>query len=137
LDSKGDAAKLEALGRQLAMHIAAANPAAVSLEDLDKAKVERERQVYLEQAQQSGKSADIVAKMVEGRLKKEYFKQVVLLMQDFVIDPEKTVEAAVKAAEKDIGAPVKISGFVRFALGEGIEKAQSDFAAEVAAMAKR
>ncbi|HWB47091.1 MAG TPA: translation elongation factor Ts [Hyphomicrobiaceae bacterium] len=134
LESTGDAAQLAALGRQLAMHVAAASPAAVTAEELDPALIERERGVYTEQAQASGKSADIIAKMVEGRLRKEFFQQVVLLQQTFLGaggDGKATVEQTVKAAEKSIGAPIKIAKFVRFALGEGIEKKDEDFAAEV------
>jgi elongation factor Ts len=134
LESTGDAAQLAALGRQLAMHVAAASPAAVTAEELDPALIERERGVYTEQAQASGKSADIIAKMVEGRLRKEFFQQVVLLQQTFLGaggDGKATVEQTVKTAEKSVGAPIKIAKFVRFALGEGIEKKDEDFAAEV------
>ena len=137
LESKGKHDVLEAFGRQLAMHIAAANPLAITADELDKSVIERERAVYTEQAQQSGKSPDVIAKMVEGRLRKEFFQQVVLMQQTFVIDGKETVEAAVKAAEKTAGAPIKVAAFVRYALGDGIEKDDTDFAAEVAAMAKR
>jgi elongation factor Ts len=135
LESTGDAAALMGLGRQLAMHVAAASPAAVTAEELDPALIERERGVYTEQAQASGKSADIIAKMVEGRLRKEFFQQVVLLQQTFLGaggDGKATVEQTIKAAEKSIGAPIKVAGFVRYALGEGIDKKDEDFAAEVA-----
>jgi len=127
------------IGRQVALHIAAANPQAISPEDLDKAVVERERQVYLEQAKASGKSEDIVGKMVEGRLRKEFFAQVVLLEQVFFGpggDGKMTVAQYIKDAEKVAGAPVKITGFKRYALGEGIEKKEDDFASEVAKLAK-
>jgi elongation factor Ts len=140
LESKGDKTAIAALGRQLAMHIAAASPAAVSAEQLDPALVERERAVYTEQAKASGKSADIIAKMVEGRLRKEFYQQVVLLQQTFLGaggDGKATVEQIVKAAEKTSGAPIKITKFVRYALGEGIDKKDEDFAAEVAAAAGR
>jgi elongation factor Ts len=136
LESKGDKSALMALGRQLAMHVAAASPAAVSAEELDPALIERERAVYTEQAQASGKSPEIIAKMVEGRLRKEFYQQVVLLQQTFLGaggDGKATVEQVVKAAEKGAGAPIKITKFVRFALGEGIDKKEEDFAAEVAA----
>ena len=138
LDSKGDKATLSAFGRQLAMHIAAANPAALTADELDPALIERERAVYTEQAKASGKPADIVAKMVEGRLRKEFYQQVVLMQQTFLGaggDGKATVEQMLKGVEKSAGAPVKIAKFVRYALGEGIEKKEDDFAAEVAAAA--
>ena len=133
LESKGDKAKLSEFGRQVAMHVAAANPLAVTPEELDKAVIEKERAIYLEQAKTSGKPQDIIEKMVEGRLRKEFFQQVVLLQQVFVLDGKATVEQAVKAAEQTVGAPIKITKFVRYALGEGIDKKDDDFAAEVAA----
>jgi elongation factor Ts len=138
LESKGDKAALTALGRQIAMHVAAATPAAVSADQLDPALIERERAVYTEQAKASGKSAEIAAKMVEGRLRKEFYQQVVLLQQVFLGaggDGKATVEQVLKGAEKQAGGPIKVAGFVRYALGEGIEKQESDFAAEVAAAA--
>ncbi|SDG78134.1 translation elongation factor Ts [Pelagibacterium luteolum] len=134
LESTGDKAKLEALGRQVAMHVAATKPLSLSSDDLDPEAVERERSVFSEQARQSGKPDNIIEKMVEGRIRK-YYEEVTLLAQTFVIDGENTVEQAVKNAETDVGAPIKVTGFVLFALGEGIEKQQSDFAAEVAAAA--
>ena len=140
LESKGDKAALADFGRQLAMHIAAANPAAVTADELDPALIERERAVYTEQAKASGKSAEIAAKMVEGRLRKEFFQQVVLLQQTFLGaggDGKATVEQVLKGAEKTAGAPIKVTKFARFALGEGVDKKDGDFAAEVAAMAKR
>jgi elongation factor Ts len=117
------------------MHVAAANPLAVTPEELDKAVIEKERAIYLEQAKTSGKPQDIIEKMVEGRLRKEFFQQVVLLQQVFVLDGKATVEQAVRAAEKTVGAPIKITKFVRYALGEGIDRKDDDFAAEVAAAA--
>jgi len=140
LESTGDKAELSAFGRQLAMHIAAAVPAAITAEELDPALIERERAVYTEQAKASGKSAEIAAKMVEGRLRKEFFQQVVLMQQTFLGaggDGKATVAQVLKAAEKKAGAPIKITKFARYALGEGIDKKDGDFAAEVAAMAKR
>jgi elongation factor Ts len=134
LESAGDAAKLDAFGRQLAMHIAAAAPASVSVDELDPTLIERERAVLTEQAKESGKPEAVIAKMVEGRLRK-FHEEVVLLEQIFVIDGESRVGDAVKAAEKDVGAPIRITKFHRFALGEGIERETSDFAAEVAAAA--
>ena len=135
LESSGDKEKLMAFGRQLAMHVAAAAPLALTSDELDAETIDKERAIYLEQAQASGKPQEIIEKMVEGRLRKEYFQQVVLLQQTFVIDGKASVEQAVKEAEKDIGAPIKITRFERFALGEGIEKKEDDFAAEVAAAA--
>lgn len=134
LESTGDAETLKAFGKQVAMHIAAANPQAVDTDSLDPDLVERERTVLTEQAKESGKPAEVIAKMVEGRLRK-YYEEVVLLQQPFVHDPDNTVAKAMDAAAKDAGAPIKITGFYRFALGEGIEKGESDFAAEVAAAA--
>ncbi|HLV83686.1 MAG TPA: translation elongation factor Ts [Devosia sp.] len=134
LESSGDKAALSALGKQLAMHIAAAQPQAISTDELDQDVVARERAIILEQVKESGKSAEIAEKMVEGRMRK-YFEEVTLLSQVFVIDGETKVADAIKNAEKDVGAPIKLTRFVRFALGEGIEKAESDFAAEVAATA--
>jgi elongation factor Ts len=131
LKSAGDKAKLEALGKQIAMHIAAAAPLSLSVNDLDPAAVERERNVLLDQAKASGKPEEIAKKMVEGRLRK-YYEDVVLLEQTFIIDNETKVAKVVQNAAKDVGAPVEIAGFVRFQLGEGIEKQAEDFAAEVA-----
>lgn len=134
LESAGDKDKLDDFGRKLAMHVAAANPLAVTQEDIDPAIIERERAVLIEQAKESGKSAEIAEKMVEGRIRK-FYEEVALMSQTFVIDGENKVGAAVKAAEGDVGAPIKVAGFVRFALGEGVEKEDEDFAAEVAAAA--
>jgi elongation factor Ts len=134
LDSAGDAAALQAFGKQVAMHIAAANPQAIDMASLDPALVERERAVLTEQAKESGKPEGVIEKMVEGRLRK-FYEEVVLLSQAFVHDPETTVEKALAAAEKTAGAPIKVTGFYRFALGEGIDRPEGDFAAEVAAAA--
>lgn len=135
LESSGDKDKLLALGKQVAMHVAATNPLAVTSEDLDPAVVERERAVLTQQAKESGKPDNVIEKMIEGRIQK-FYKDVALLSQVFVIDGESTVEKAVKAAEKDVGAQIKVTGFVRFALGEGIEKKEENFAEEVAAAVK-
>ncbi|WP_417669000.1 translation elongation factor Ts [Roseibium sp.] len=132
LESSGDADKLNALGRQIAMHVAATSPLALNTDELDPVVVERERSVFVEQARESGKPDNIIEKMVEGRLRK-FYEEVTLVKQAFVIDPDKTVEQAVEALAKDLGTEVKLTGFVRFALGEGIEKEEQDFAAEVAA----
>jgi elongation factor Ts len=134
LESAGDAEQLKNFGRQIAMHIAAANPQAVEVDSLDKAVIERERAVLTEQAKESGKPPQVIEKMVEGRLRK-FYEEVVLLAQAFVHDPETTVAKAVAEAEKAAGAPIKITGFYRYALGEGIDRPDSDFAAEVAAAA--
>jgi elongation factor Ts len=134
LKSTGKREVLEQIGKQVAMHIAAANPQSLSTKDLDQSLVERERTVLTEQAAGSGKPADIIAKMVEGRIRK-FYQEVVLLEQTFVIDGETPVGKAVEKAAKDAGAPIEIAGFVRFQLGEGIEKKTDDFAAEVAKMA--
>lgn len=134
IESAGDKAALNAFGRQVAMHVAATNPLALTDSEIDPTVVEREKAVFSEQARQSGKPENIIEKMVEGRLRK-FYEEVVLLKQNFVINPDLTVEKALAEAEKDFGAPAKITGFVRFALGEGIEREESDFAAEVAAAA--
>ena len=134
LESTGDAGKLADLGKQIAMHIAAARPDALDIADVDSSSLERERNVLAEQARASGKPENIIEKMVEGRVRK-YYEEVCLLEQTYVIDGETKVRKVVENAAKDIGAPVKVTAFTRFALGEGIEKAQSDFAAEVAAAA--
>jgi elongation factor Ts len=135
LESTGDEGKLGEFGRQLAMHIAAAAPQWTNVEDVDQSALDRERDVLSEQARASGKPEDIVAKMVEGRLRK-YYEEVVLLDQTFVIDNESRVRKAVETLGKELGAPVKVIGFQRFVLGEGVEKEDADFAAEVAAAAK-
>jgi elongation factor Ts len=132
LESTGDASKLQAVGKQLAMHIAAANPQALTADALDKNVVARERAVFEEQSKASGKPADIIAKMVEGRIRK-FYGEVVLMEQVSVMDNETKIAKVVEDAGKAAGAPVKIAGFVRMAVGEGIEKRQEDFAAEVAA----
>ena len=136
LKSAGDPEKLQAFGQQLAMHVAAASPQAVSPADLDQGAVERERAVLSDQAKTSGKPEAIIVKMVEGRLRK-YYEEVCLLEQVFVIDGESRVKKAVEAFGKDIGSPVEVTAFLRMQLGEGIEKRQDDFAAEVAKTAIR
>ncbi|MBB4630581.1 translation elongation factor Ts [Sphingosinicella soli] len=136
IESTGDAAQLEALGKQLAMHIAAANPLALDETGVDPAVVERERSIAREKAAQSGKPADIVEKMVEGGVRK-FLAESTLLGQIFVIDGKSKVSDVVAKAAKDLGTPVKVAEFVRFQLGEGIEKEETDFAAEVAAAVGR
>jgi len=130
LESGAEPGKLSALGRQIAMQVAAANPQALEVSGLDPALVERERQVLVEQARGSGKPEEIIQKMVEGRLRK-FYQEVVLLEQDFVVEPGTSVGKAVEAASKALAAPIKIVGYVRFALGEGIAKKEGNFAAEV------
>jgi elongation factor Ts len=127
LESTGDAEQLKTFGKQVAMHIAAANPQAVDIDSLDKSLIERERAVLTEQAKESGKPAPVIEKMVEGRLRK-FYEEVVLLAQAFVHDPETTVAKAVAAAEKGAGAPIKITGFYRFALGEGVDRESDETA---------
>jgi elongation factor Ts len=136
LESTGDKAKLSALAKQLAMHVAAANPQSLTVADLDQAAIERERAVLAEKAGQTGKAADIIAKMVEGGLRK-FHQEVVLLEQLFVIDGKNRVSKVVDDAAEQVGAPVRLAGFLRFALGEGIERKSEDFAAEVAAQLKK
>ena len=133
LESTGDTAKLEALGRQLAMHVAATNPLAANIADLDPAEVERERAVLISEAKESGKPDEIIEKMVEGRLRK-FYEEVVLTSQVFVIDGETRIEKVLENAAGDVGAPVALKAFARFELGEGVDKGEeADFAAEVAA----
>ncbi len=132
LESEGDAAKLAEVGKQIAMHVAAASPLFLGVDSVDGASLERERAVLTEQAAQSGKPPAVIEKMVEGRIRK-YYEEVVLLEQVFVVDGETKISKVVENAAKTVGKPVKLTGFARFALGEGIEKEQKDFAAEVAA----
>lgn len=132
LESEADVETLNALGKQIAMHIAAAFPLALNEEDLDPAIVERERAIATEKAAESGKPADIIAKMVEGGIAK-YRKENALLSQLFVMDGKTKISDVVANAAKDAGKPIKLVDYVRFQLGEGIEKEESDFAAEVAA----
>ena len=132
LESTAGADVLEGLGKQIAMHIAATSPASLSVDDLDPESVQRERDVLIEQAKASGKPQEIAEKMVQGRMKK-YYQEVVLLEQTSVIDGETRIADVVANAGKDAGADIALTGYVRFNLGEGIEKEETDFAAEVAA----
>jgi elongation factor Ts len=131
LESEGDAARLAEVGKNLAMHVAAAAPQFLNRDEVDPAALERERAVLSEQARASGKPENIIEKMVEGRLRK-YYEEVCLLDQTYVMDNETRIEKVVEAAAKDIGAAITVKGFARFNLGEGIEKEEKDFAAEVA-----
>ena len=134
LESTGAKGELATLGRQIAMHVAAANPQALDAAGLDTEVVRREKDVMADKYRQQGKPDAMIAKIVESGLK-TYYKEVTLLEQAFIHDNAKTVAQAVKDAEGKVGAPIKVVGFVRYALGEGIEKQESDFAAEVAAAA--
>ncbi len=134
LESSGKSDELMTLGRQLAMHVAAANPAALEAAGLDPDVVRREKDVLADKYRQQGKPDNVIEKIVESGLK-TYYKEVCLLEQAFIHDGGKSVAQAVKEAEGKVGAPIKVTGFVRYALGEGIEKQESDFAAEVAAAA--
>lgn len=136
LKSTADKAKLAALGKQIAMHVAAAAPLALTPAHLPKEVVERERAIQTEIAKQSGKPDNVIEKMMEGRMRK-FYEETVLLQQTFVIDGETRIEKVVERAAKEFGTPVEIAGFVRFQVGEGIEKAESDFADEVKQMAGR
>ena len=135
LESSAPAETLQEIGRQLSMHVAAANPQAVSPAELDAELLARERAVLVDQAKASGKPDNIVEKMVEGRLRK-FYEEVALLEQVWVIDGESKVGKVIEAAGNAAGAPIVVKGFVRFALGEGIEREEGDFASEVAAVAK-
>jgi elongation factor Ts len=132
LESAGKTDELSHLGRQLAMHVAAANPQALEPAGLDPELVKREKDVLADKYRQQGKPENVIQKIVESGLK-TYYKEVCLLEQAFIHDDGKSVAQAVKEAEGKVGAPIRIAGFVRYALGEGIEKQESDFAAEVAA----
>ena len=131
LESTGDKAALTEVGKKIAMHVAAANPRFLTIADVDSATAEHEKGIYAEQAKNSGKPEAIIAKMVEGRMRK-FYEEVVLTEQAFIMDPDKKVRDIVADAAKAAGAEVKLASFVRFGLGEGIEKKEEDFAAEVA-----
>lgn len=125
LKSTGDTDKLAALGKQLAMHVAAARPLSGSIAEIDPAVLEREKAVLADQARASGKPEEIIGKMVEGRLRK-FYEESVFLEQVFVIDGETKVAKVIENAAKDVGAPVEFAGFVRLELGEGVEKSSDD-----------
>ncbi len=134
LESSGDAGKLEALGKQIAMHVAAAFPQYLNRDEVNPDALERERNIIREQALAEGKPAEIVEKMLEGRIRK-YYEQICLMDQTFVIDGETKISKLLENAAADVGAPVKLISYARIQLGEGIEKVEEDFAAEVAATA--
>jgi elongation factor Ts len=140
LESTGDKAAVEAIGKKVAMHIASANPIALSEADVPAERIAREKAVLAEQIKEDpkaqGKPDQVIEKMLDGRLRK-FFEESVLLKQGFVFNPDQTVDAAIAEAAKAAGAPIKVTGFVRFAVGEGVEKKSDDFAAEVAAMSGR
>ncbi len=133
LESSADTDKLNELGRKIGMHVAATAPLALTVEEVDPAAVERERAIFAEQAAESGKPANVVEKMIEGRIRK-FYEEVVLLKQAFVMNPDQTVEQLIAEQAKALGAPIRIVGFKRLALGEGVEKKVDDFAGEVAAL---
>ena len=135
LESTGDQAQLTDLGKKIAMHIAASSPRFLKIEDVDAETLAHEKSIYEEQAKASGKPANIIEKMVEGRIRK-FHEEVVLLEQAFIMDPDKKVKDVVAAAAKELGTDVALTSYVRFALGEGLEKKNEDFAAEVASCMK-
>jgi elongation factor Ts len=133
LESSADAEKLNDLGRKIGMHVAATAPLALTVEEVDPTAVERERAIFAEQAAESGKPANVIEKMIEGRIRK-FYEEVVLLKQAFVMNPDQTIEQLIAEQSKELGSPIKIVGFKRLALGEGVEKKVDDFAGEVAAL---
>jgi len=134
LESSGSAEELAALGRQVAMHVASSNPLAVDPSGLDPAVIKREKDVLADKFKAQGKPANMIEKIVESGIK-TFYKEVCLLEQPFIFDDKKSVAQALKEAEGKVGGPIKVTGFVRYKLGEGVEKQESDFAAEVAAAA--
>jgi elongation factor Ts len=135
LESTATAERLADLGKQLAMHIAAASPLYLDIASVPQAALDRERDVLREQARATGKPDSVVERMIEGRLRK-FYEEVVLLEQVFVVDQETKISKVVEAAAKAAGAPIRVASFARFALGEGIDRPRTDFAAEVAAQLK-
>ena len=131
LECAAEPSRIEALGKRLAMHVAASSPQVVSRKDVDAATLEREREILAEQARATGKPEDILAKVVEGRLRR-FYEEVCMLEQTYVVDGESKVSEVVESAAEDLGAAVSVKGFVRFALGEGVDKKKGDFAAEIA-----
>ena len=136
LESNGDKAKLAELGKHIAMHIAASAPQFLNIASVDPAAVEHEKAIFSEQAKASGKPANIIEKMVEGRVKK-YYDEVVLEEQAYIMDPDKKVKDVIADAAKELGADIKLKEYVCFRLGEGLQKKEEDFAAEVAAQLKK
>lgn len=134
LESNGDKSKLNALGKQIAMHIAAARPQSLNVESLDQSLIARERDIFFEQSRASGKPDNIIEKMVDGRIRK-FYEEAVLLEQVFVIDGKTKIREVLENAAKEMNATIELKSFVRFELGEGIVQEEKDFAAEVAAVA--
>ena len=132
LESSADKAKLAELGKHIAMHVAASAPIALTIADVPASNVEHEKSIYAEQARASGKPENIIEKMIEGRVRK-YYDEVVLEEQAYIMDPDKKVKQVVADAAKEFGADIKLAGYVCFKLGEGLQKREEDFAAEVAA----
>ena len=135
IESAGEKAVIEELGKQIAMHIAASNPLAITRDNLDDSFIEREKNILREQAKDTGKSPEIIEKMIEGRLRK-FYEEVCLLEQDFVIDPDTKVKNAISSYAEKVGIEINISGFIRFELGEGLDKKVDNFVKEVAAAAE-
>ncbi|HRD46544.1 MAG TPA: translation elongation factor Ts [Caulobacter sp.] len=133
LEGAADQDAMQELGRKIAMHVAATNPLSLSAEDLDPAAVEKERAILVEKAKEQGRPENMIDKIVDGQISK-FQREVVLLEQPFVMNPDQTVKALIAETGKTLGAEIKMTGFVRLALGEGVEKKESDFAAEVASM---
>ena len=131
LESTADKAKLQELGKHIAMHVAATSPLFLNVEGVDPAAVAHEKSIFAEQAKASGKPENIIEKMVEGRVRK-YYEEVVLEEQAFIMDPDKKIKQVVADTAKELGADIKLAGYVRFKLGEGLQKKEEDFAAEVA-----
>lgn len=136
MQSSGNADRLAEVGKQVAMHVAASNPLALNRDQVNQEDIDRERAVLVEQAKASGRPDNIIEKMVDGRMRK-FFEESTLLEQAFVIDPDKSVGKAIEELAKELGTAVTCTGFVRMALGEGVEREESDFAAEVAATLKK
>ena len=132
LESAASPEALNALGKRLAMHVAASNPIALSVGDVDPALLEREKAILMDQAKASGRPPEIIEKMMEGRVRK-YYEEVVFLEQGFVMDPSKKVSQVIEEEAKALGHPIRMTAFTAYTLGEGIEKAESNFAEEVAA----
>ena len=126
LESTGDTKRLYEVARQIAMHVAATNPQSAFIHELDQALVAKERAVHEDMAKASGKPAEFLDKMIDGRMRK-YYEQVVLIEQEFVMGPDKRVKDVLEDAAKELGTPVELKGFIRFGLGEGIEKEETDF----------
>lgn len=135
LSSSADEAKLQEVGKKIAMHIAAAKPTALNRDSVDASLLEKEKEIFADQARASGKPEQVIEKIVEGRIQK-FYKEITLLEQPFVMNSDQTVQQMVEESAKELGAPIEVTGFMRFEVGEGIEADETDFAAEVAQMSK-